>query len=143
MIEATLTRIPQRTQTLGKLIVRQNNAVIFDCDTIELQWLNNQPQISCIPVGTYKVVYRESAKYPRHYHIQNVPDRSWILIHQANYVGSKNPNTRKADLLGCIGVGRGYADLNGDGIVELTRSNATLKQMLAVIGTNSFRLTIV
>ena len=142
MIEATLTRIPQRTQTLGKLIVRQNNAVIFDCDTIELPWMNNQPQISCIPIGTYNVVYRESAKYPRHYHIQNVPARSWILIHQANYVGSKNPNTRKADLLGCIGVGRGYADLNGDGIVELTRSNATLKQMLAVIGTNSFTLTI-
>ena len=62
MIEATLTRIPQRTQTLGKLIVRRNNAVIFDCDTIELPWLNNQPQISCIPIGTYNVVYRESAK---------------------------------------------------------------------------------
>jgi hypothetical protein len=39
-------------------------------------------------------------------------------------------------------VGRGYADLNGDGIVELTRSNATLKQMLAVIGKKSFTLTI-
>lgn len=142
MITATLTRIPQATQTLGKLIVRENNAVIFDCDTIELPWLDNKPQISCIPKGVYNVVYRESAKYPRHYHIQNVPNRSFILIHQANYVGSKNPATRKPDLLGCIGVGRGYADLNGDGIVELTRSNPTLKQMLAAIGTKSFTLTI-
>lgn len=142
MITATLTRMPQPSQVLGKLIVRENNAVIFECDTIELPYLNNRPQVSCIPKGAYKVVYRESAKYPQHYHILDVPNRSFILIHQANYVGSKNPRTRKADLLGCIGVGRGYADLNGDGIVELTRSSATLKQMIAVIGKKSFTLTI-
>lgn len=142
MITAILTRIPQPKQTLGKLIVRDNNAVIFDCDTIELPYVNNQPQISCIPKGTYEVVYRESARYPKHYHILDVPNRSYILIHQANYVGSKNPRTRRPDLLGCIGVGRGYADLNGDGIVELTKSNPTLKEMLDVIGKSSFVLTI-
>ncbi len=92
MITATLTRIPQPSQMLGKLIVRENNAVIFECDTIELPYLNNKPQVSCIPKGAYQVVYRESAKYPRQ--------------------------------------------------VELTRSNATLKQMLAVIGKKPFTLTI-
>lgn len=142
-IKARLTRTYEPNQTLGKLVIGKSNVFVFRCDTIELPWLNNQPQISCIPKGKYKVVYRESAKYPRHYHVLDVPNRSFILIHQANYVGSKNPKTHKPDLLGCIGVGNGFKDITGDGIVELLQSGVTLKKMLSVIGTESFELEIV
>ena len=146
MITATLPRIYLPTQTIGKLSIYKeefgDKLPIFICDTIELPWKNNAPQTSCIPTGTYKVVYRESAKYPRHYHILDVPNRDFILIHQANYVGSKNPKTHKPDLLGCIGVGNGFADITGDGIVELINSSATLKKMLSIVGNNSFELMI-
>jgi hypothetical protein len=43
----------------------------------------------------------------------------------------------------CIGVGNGYGDINGDGIVELLRSTPTLKRLLEVMGKESFTLTIV
>jgi len=143
MITATLKRQYHLAQTTGQLVVKENGLIIFICDTIELPWRNNERQVSCIPEGKYKVVYRESQKYPRHYHLLNVPNRDFILIHQANFAGSPNPRTRKPDLLGCIGVGSGYADLNGDRIVELTRSKVTLDKMLAVIGKRSFTLDIV
>jgi hypothetical protein len=142
MKSATITRIPQDKQTLGKWISYENGKVIFACDTIELPYLNNRPQISCIPKGVYNVVYRESAKYPRHYYIQDVPNRDLILVHQANFVGSNNPKTHKPDLLGCIGVGNGYGDINGDGIVELLRSTPTLNKLIDVMGKESFKLTI-
>jgi hypothetical protein len=134
MKSAIITRIPQSNQTLGKWISYENGNMIFACDTIELPNLGNQKQISCIPKGVYDVVYRESKKYPRHYH---------ILVHQANFVGSPNPKTRKPDLLGCIGVGNGYGDINGDGIVELLRSTPTLKRLLEVMGKELFKLTII
>ncbi len=143
MKSVIITRIPQSNQTLGKWVSYQNGKIIFACDTIELPYLNNKPQISCIPKGVYDVVYRESKKYPRHYHVLNVPNRDLILVHQANFVGSLNPKTRKADLLGCIGVGNGYGDINGDGIVELLKSTPTLNKLLEVMGKEPFTLTIV
>ena len=140
---ATITRIPQDKQTLGKWISYENGKVIFACDTIELPYINNQKQISCVPKGVYLVKYRESAKYPRHYHLQDVPNRDLIFVHQANFVGSKNPKTHKADLLGCIGVGNGYGDIDGDGTVELLKSTPTLKKLLEVMGKEDFYLTII
>lgn len=142
-LTAKLTRSQQKTQTLGRLEIYEGEKLVFICDTIELPWKENQRQVSCIPTGTYRCVYRESEKYPQHYILQNVPNRDFILIHQANYVGSPNPRTRKPDLLGCIGVGNGYSDLNGDGIVELTRSVVTLKKMIEVLNKRPFTLTIV
>lgn len=142
LITATLDRTHHISQTLGAFVAKRGDKTIFECDTIELPWMDNKPQISCIPEGVYTVVYRESKKYPQHYHILKVPNRDFILIHQANFVGSLNPKTRKPDLLGCIGVGDGYNDITGDGVVELLKSNPTLKKMIAAIGKNSFQLTI-
>jgi hypothetical protein len=143
MITATLTRTKyQPKQVIGTLQIFDKGKLIFICDTLELPWLNNRPQVSCIPTGTYDCEYRESAKYPQHYWVKNVPGRSWILIHQANFVGSNNPRTHKPDLLGCIGVGNGYGDLNGDGIVDLLQSRATLNRMLAALNKRPFKLTI-
>lgn len=140
---AELIRTPQEKQTLGKMVCYdESRNVLFTCDTIELPYINNAPQISCIPKGTYICRYRTSTKYPEHYHVLDVPNRSYILIHQANYVGSKNPKTNKPDLLGCIGVGKWYGDITGDGIVELLNSVTTLKKLIKIMGKNDFELTI-
>ncbi len=64
------------------------------CYTIELPWLNNKPQVSCIPEGRYELVKRYSAKYKHHLHVLNVKGRSYILIHPAN--------DAKKELKGCI-----------------------------------------
>ena len=78
----------------------------FLCHTIELPWLNNKRNVSCIPEGAYEVVPRFSKRFQHHLILKNVKGRSYILFHPAN-------NALK-DLQGCIapvtylyGIGRG------------------------------------
>jgi hypothetical protein len=54
------------------------------CHTIELPWLNNQRNVSCIPEGRYKLQKRFVEKFQWHLLVQKVPNRQWILIHPAN-----------------------------------------------------------
>lgn len=113
-----LFRTYQREQTIGELFV---DGVEF-CKTLELKWLNNERCASCIPEGSYHVVKRtahENRKY-NHFHVTNVPGRTYILIHIGNY---------KTDSLGCILVGDRYIDLNKDGLVDVANSTATLKRL--------------
>jgi hypothetical protein len=104
-------------QTLGSLW--HNNEML--CVTLELPWKDNKRKVSCIPTGTYKVVRRISKKYGQHFHITNVPGRTLILIHAANYV---------TDLLGCIGVGSKYAFINKDAILDIANSKKTMALLL-------------
>lgn len=74
--------------------------------TIELPWLNNQRNVSCIPEGEYELKARYSKKFGHHLHIVNVKGRSLILLHPAN--------NAKRELRGCIapvtqltGIGKG------------------------------------
>ncbi len=54
------------------------------CHTIELPWLNNQRNISCIPEGTYKLQKRFAEKFQWHLVLTKVPGRQLILMHTAN-----------------------------------------------------------
>jgi hypothetical protein len=67
--------------------------------TLELPWLDNQTNLSCIPEGVYKTVLAWSNRYqkimPR---LLNVPDRDGILVHAGNTIH---------DTHGCILVGMG------------------------------------
>lgn len=76
------------------------------CYTIELPWLENQKQFSCVPEGEYVLEKRFSPKFQWHLHLKNVPGRDLILIHPAN--------DAKTELMGCIapvtkhtGIGKG------------------------------------
>lgn len=104
-------------QTLGELIIPELN---FRCKTLELPWLDNRQNVSCIPGGSYMVKKRNSNKFGDHFHIQDVPQRSFILIHSGNY---------KADVKGCILVGREHKDINGDGHDDVTSSKDTMKDL--------------
>lgn len=119
-------------QTLGELTVYLGQQVVYQCKTLELPWLNNAPQKSCIPAATYKVVKRRSPKYGDHFHILEVPNRSYILIHAANYV---------KQLLGCIAVGKNHVDINGDGLRDVTNSQNTIKMLNSILP-DQFELTI-
>src|SRR5947209_2359030 len=56
----------------------------LQCYTIELPWLNNQHQISCIPEGRYELKKRYSIKFGNHLLVEHVPGRDDILMHPAN-----------------------------------------------------------
>lgn len=111
---------------------------VMTCKTLELPWRNNQRddpntkenEASCIPEGTYTVTKEKPilADDPQgrkfrpygHFRIHNVKGRSGILVHRITYV---------KDLLGCIGVGSKFVDLNNDGVPDVVESGKTLEAM--------------
>lgn len=119
-------------QTLGKFQLTDSGNVIFDCFTLELDWEDNKKQKSCIPKGKYKVVPRKSPKFGNHFHILNVPNRDYILIHAGNY---------HTQILGCVLVGQSVTDINNDGYKDVTASKITLNKILA-LSPNGFELEI-
>ena len=80
--------------------------------SIERPWLDNAPNISCIPTGTYEMGWRVSPRFGETWHVKDVPDRTHILIHVANY---------SKDVQGCIGLG---TSLMGDTIAVASSKNA-------------------
>jgi len=84
--------------TIGELFINDERI----CDTLENPWLDNKRNISCIPVGEYKVrlrLARESASRDYlHLLIQDVPNRSYVLVH----IGNSPSETQ-----GCVLVGLG------------------------------------
>ena len=76
--------------TNGALFINQQ----FMGFTIELPWRENTKRVSCIPEGDYELKPRYSEKFKHHLALQNVPNRSLILIHPANDANK--------ELQGCI-----------------------------------------
>lgn len=81
--------------TLGILKFPVVHQPIF---TLELPWLDNQHDISCIPIGVYDVIPHNSIDHPNTFEISNVPNRTGVLVHVGNV-----PSNFK----GCVGVGFG------------------------------------
>lgn len=112
------------TQTLGELRVIEKGEVIYECKTLELPYKDNSRNISCIPEGEYKVTRRYSEKYKHHFLINEVPNRSYILIHPANYY---------SQLRGCIAVGSEFKKINDDNYLDVSDSKKTLLDLLSLI----------
>jgi hypothetical protein len=127
-----LRTIDNGKQTNGVLYVEKDGAIVFECYTLELPWKDNERRISCIPSGTYKAVKHRSPKFGNSVWIKDVPNRSEILIHPANYV---------RQLLGCIAVGKDLKDIDGDGLEDTTASRNTMNELLALLP-DSFEVKI-
>jgi len=119
-------------QTLGQLYIFDGLNLAFQCKTLELPWKENKNMISSIPVGTYKVKPRNSAKFGDHYHITGVEGRKYILIHVGNYYKQTH---------GCVLIGQNFVDVNNDGHLDVVISRPTIKQLLERV--KEFDLTII
>lgn len=112
-------------QTLGDLIVfNERNGIEFTCKTLELAWKDNERRVSCIPEAEYTVVKRNSPKYGDHFHILDVPNRDFILVHHGNF---------HSDILGCVLVGNNHIDIDGDGYKDVTSSKNTMKKLNEIL----------
>jgi hypothetical protein len=113
-------------QTRGRLTVLNDDywTAMFSCNTLELAWNDNKRNESCIPEGKYKASKHISPTFGLCIKIHNVPNRSDILIHAGNFY---------TDTKGCILVGKGYADINGDGIVDILHSRNTMDKLMEVL----------
>ncbi len=117
-------------QTLGTL-----NTENFTCKTLERPFKNNTPFISSIPKGTYLCKYTWSWKFLKYtYEIQNVPNRTGIRIHSANFY---------SQLLGCIALGDTYKDINSDGKLDILNSRITISNFEQIMNKKDFSLQII
>lgn len=96
-----LTRKYHPDGTNGKL----TEGTQLICHTIELPWLDNQINISCIPEGCYLLKKRWTKSRGYHLTLEEVAGRTSILFHAAN-------NATK-ELKGCIAP---VSQLTGKGL---------------------------
>lgn len=137
MKELVLIRLNQNDkQTIGTLMVKENDKVLGMWPTVELPWNDNKHNISCIPTGVYQCSLYHSSHLGETLHIENVPERTGILIHIANAV---------QELRGCVGIGKFVKYINSDNYIDVASSKLAMRELLNIIKLDKFdhiRLTI-
>lgn len=100
--------------------------------TLERPWLENRPNVSCIPSGTYKAVRHNSPKFGETFWVQDVPGRSEILFHKGNI---------DDDSHGCILVGEQFNSVEGKN--GITSSKEGFAEFMAKLeGQDEFTIEI-
>jgi hypothetical protein len=121
-------------------------AASFKCLSLELPDRQNAAGKSCIPAGVYTCTLRYS---PDHgswlYGVDNVPGRSDIEIHPANWAGDTDKGYY-SELRGCIALGFGTAIMptpRGNQQKAVTSSKAAIGAFMTALANQPFELTIV
>lgn len=135
MKKGTLTRIQRDTkQTLGYLDIYNKTGRIYTCKTLELPYLDNAENISCIPEGIYLCEIYTSPSKGEVYKLRYVVGRTFIEIHAGNFY---------TDIRGCILVGEEFTYINNDGKLDVTNSRNTLEDLKIATNKEPFYLTII
>lgn len=93
----------------------------FRCFTLELPDRNNQPNLSCIPKGTYKVVWTVSERLRKPtYELLDVPQRAGIRVHSGNLAGDTQKGL-KCQFRGCIALGHQIGVMEGQKALLVSR----------------------
>ena len=139
MIHMTLTR--KETSAEGTFGLLESEAL--QMHTGELPWRDNARSISCIPPGEYLCVSHISPKHGHCFWLQDVPGRSEILIHAANWMGDKALGF-KSNLEGCIAIGMKFArDVGVKDQDMLQQSQLALAKLIEYTDFKAFNLTII
>ena len=112
-LELIRTYLPKGTN--GEILYNKDRV----CFSIELPWQDNQRRISCIPEGRYELTKRYSQRFGWHLLVNNVVDRTYILIHAFNDA-LKESKGCIAPVSICTGDGKGNS------------SRVSLKKLLAL-----------
>ncbi len=136
-MKAVLIRMKELTnhlQTCGRFVLlNENGDVVFKAASLELPWMGNMRNMSCISAGSYLVSKVNSPKFGEGtFSVNNVKGRSHILIHAGNF-------TR--DIEGCILLGEKFADIDNDKITDVTNSRNTINKLKLLA--DNFELTII
>lgn len=129
MKKLTLKRINSSNECVLGVLELDDKEI---CKTLELPWRDNQKGISCIPVGEYKLSPYPSSKFGEVYIVNDVPNRTGILIHTGNTV---------LDIEGCILVGDSYGKLNGKSAV--LNSRQAFKILKELLGNEEYIFNII
>lgn len=114
--------------TYGVLI---NEGIPFAL-TLERPWLENMPNVSCIPIGKYYAIRHVSPTFGETFWVTDVPGRSEILFHKGNIAGHSE---------GCILIGESFNHVLGE--PGITRSAEGFREFLSILeGRDEFQLEI-
>jgi len=145
---ALISRNYGEVQTPGVLVIFDQEDVVFQCKSLELPYLENHKNISCIPPGEYDCDRIHHRSFGICYLINNVPERSGILIHIGNYAAMRiiferaiERGVRAVDTLGCILVGLKFVDINRDGFLDVSDSTRAMNALRAILP-SKFKLII-
>ena len=131
-----ISRLYTETETQGIMLVFDGNQELYRCLCLELPWLNNQHNISCIPEGTYTVIKYSDEKHPNTFWVQNVPNRTGILIHIGNFATGSHIDTE-----GCILPGTEFQDIDGNGSLDVVHPDVAMTNLNQYLP-NSFTLIV-
>lgn len=117
MSKITVNRCYYKDCTISRIAVNT-----FKCFGLELPWLGNTQNVSCILEGVYKYYVAISpSSNMKVLWIVDVPDRELIQVHAGNYT---------KQILGCLLVGSSLTYLDSDSIIDVTNSVATLEKLV-------------
>jgi len=115
--------------------------IFFDGDfisvSLELQWLDNQRDISCVKAGLYRITVHESPKFGHCAKLHAVPGRDDILVHWGNWAGVLSLEYL-SNTLGCIMPGTIFTELVGQSAIkDSKKAFAVFMEVLEAVGGES------
>lgn len=128
MRKVTLTRYETGPEGTYSNVITDSGYAVYG---MELPWKGNKANESCIPDGTYECAIVQSPKFGKVYEIKNVPDRTNVLAHPANWI---------RQLLGCLALGRAVGLVLG--IKGLMSSKDAIEGFMADLDGEPFTLTV-
>jgi hypothetical protein len=109
--------------------------------TGELPWRDNEPNLSCIPTGTYRCEFTFSPRFNKKtYCLMDVPGRNAIRIHSGNFCGDKKLGLA-SHVDGCILIGRVLGNLHGQ--MAVLDSKNGLRQLEEILEEKEFYLEVI
>ena len=127
--------------TPGHLLVVETG---FSCDTLELQWKNNESGVSCIIADSYSCDIWFSPHLNRNVlRLEDKHGRQDCLVHNGNFAGEAPGELTQ--IHGCTETGNGYGYLerpDGSGTqFAILKSGATLDALIENLGAGPHTIT--
>lgn len=136
-MKIVISRTYHDNYTLGQMFVLNGHELLYRCKCIELPWLNNQRNVSCIPEGEYNAVKELHQTKGKVFRLLYVRGRSGILVHKGNFVAGYVKDSE-----GCILPGLYHEDINGDGNLDVAESGKAMDALWDVLP-ERFKIVII
>lgn len=135
------TALIERLETGDQGTFGRITALDLTLFTGEQPWRDNAPNLSCVPIGKYRVEWTYSPRFGRMmYVLLGTEPRTGIRAHSANLMGDKNKGYR-TQLAGCIALGEKLGWIDGQRALLL--SVPAIRRFETTMNRQLFELEIV